>query len=940
MRFVATVSYVLSTLALGVASNLAHSAIQTAWSRITKRTWEDLFYDSFRQAFNGMRPQLEQYTQDGEVKFNEAAFRKLLRQNLALNIGNSSLSETERDEFTHILADHMSRADVLIIGGHTLSDESYRQLVRNLIEQASAEFRIAVLKDEQAFRQAILAEVQGNYDVAREVQELLQNRFGIVIELLESIKDDTEATRDKVNDIHEWLIGQGGFSRFPVYAGIPSNPNPVKGQEAFVDNLVQRLTTDRSSALALEGLGGIGKTTLATALTKHADIQSYFSDGILWASLGLNPDVDRTLVTWLGALGQGTPTTVDTTQLARHIQNALGNRSVLFIIDDVWNINAARLLRCGGPNCRYLLTTRDRGVARAFVGEASRVISVPFLSDEVAYEWLQELAPEACETDPETAHSLAKAAGGLPLVIKLLGGYLGDPERSTFADLQKEALENMRSPQNLLQQAHQRLGNFNREETLKETILLSLEALPEEAVRAFHALRAFAPKPESFTREAAEVIAETDAKTLAKLISRNLVEKVEGERLSLHQVVSNSIGENERARLRHLNYYLDALEKNQRDWQAVEVFYGQARQAWAMAIRTKDTSATADLTNALAEYQMFQGLWSDALIWRTQALQLAEERKDYVSAGRLRISRALVCYRLGKSSIALEDLDIAIPLLEREEKVSAHLIHALNTRGMAHRSRDEVDMALADYQRAFKLAWRTKNVADLGRTLERYGALYIHLKQHPLSLFYSQYAVLLLGAAGDQEYMGSAIANMGVAYVNLSEFLKGIDCYNLSLQIREKIGDKQQQVVVLGNLGKLHVDHNAHIYSCKKIDCLKIAFEYLARARKIAEEMNDIRNLSNIFNTLGSMYKEAGQPEGVARSYCTALSLVRSVEDVKLEKAIRRNIAQFSADLSGTIEQLRIALKTSKTIQHTDSKDSKRQLEHYEELLALVRKCI
>ena len=250
-----------------------------------------------------------------------------------------------------------------------------------------------------------------------------------------------------------------------------------------------------------------------------------------------------TLISWLEALGQGVPETTDTSQLAHRVRNTLGNRRVLLIIDDVWDVQTAQLLSCGGPDCRYLLTTRDRGVARAFVGEASRVVPVPFLSDEVAYEWLQELAPEACETDPETAYSLAKAAGGLPLVIKLLGGYLGDPERSTFAALREEALENMRNPQNLLQQVHWRLENLSREETLKETILLSLEALPEEAVRAFHALGAFAPKPESFTREAAEAIAETDAKTLAKLVSRNLVERLEGERLALHQVVANATQE-------------------------------------------------------------------------------------------------------------------------------------------------------------------------------------------------------------------------------------------------------------------------------------------------------------------------------------------------------------------------------------------------------------
>ena len=187
----------------------------------------------------------------------------------------------------------MSRANVLVIGGHTLPDESYQQLVRNLIEQASIKFRVAVLGNEQAFRQAVLAEVQGNRSLVREVQKLLKNQFDIVIEFLESIKADTAATRGKVDEMHEQFVRQDGFGRLPVYAGVPFNFNQVKGQEEFLDNLAQRLTIGRETVLALEGLGGIGKTTLATALAKRSDVQSYFSDGILWASLGLNPDVDR-----------------------------------------------------------------------------------------------------------------------------------------------------------------------------------------------------------------------------------------------------------------------------------------------------------------------------------------------------------------------------------------------------------------------------------------------------------------------------------------------------------------------------------------------------------------------------------------------------------------------------------------------------------------------
>src|SRR5262249_51160613 len=42
---------------------------------------------------------------------------------------------------------------------------------------------------------------------------------------------------------------------------------------------------------AVYGMGGIGKTTLAADLVRQADVRDHFEDGILWATLGQNPEV-------------------------------------------------------------------------------------------------------------------------------------------------------------------------------------------------------------------------------------------------------------------------------------------------------------------------------------------------------------------------------------------------------------------------------------------------------------------------------------------------------------------------------------------------------------------------------------------------------------------------------------------------------------------------
>jgi hypothetical protein len=54
---------------------------------------------------------------------------------------------------------------------------------------------------------------------------------------------------------------------------------------------------------ALFGQGGIGKSTLAAAVVHNPEVQGQYPDGILWATLGQNPEVQSLLTGWVRALG-------------------------------------------------------------------------------------------------------------------------------------------------------------------------------------------------------------------------------------------------------------------------------------------------------------------------------------------------------------------------------------------------------------------------------------------------------------------------------------------------------------------------------------------------------------------------------------------------------------------------------------------------------------
>ena len=114
---------------------------------------------------------------------------------------------------------------------------------------------------------------------------------------------------------------------------------------------------------AIHGLGGIGKSVLAAALAHDPDVQQRFPDGVLWATLGQQPDLLSLLSTWVQALGDYDfhPSTLDAA--STHLRTLLHDKAVLLVVDDVWNPALALPFRVGGTRCQVLVTTRRADVA-------------------------------------------------------------------------------------------------------------------------------------------------------------------------------------------------------------------------------------------------------------------------------------------------------------------------------------------------------------------------------------------------------------------------------------------------------------------------------------------------------------------------------------------------------------------------------------------------
>lgn len=196
----------------------------------------------------------------------------------------------------------------------------------------------------------------------------------------------------------------------PAIPLLRPTPTHLVGRTALLNTLKERLTGGVSHLLylALSGLPGVGKTTLALALAHTLQVREHFADGMLWVGLGPKPDVLGQLSRWGTLLGIAAPQEKATRKgqeaWSLALRKALWERRMLLVIDDAWRIEDALAFRVGGPQCSYLLTTRFVDMATQFAWDGAT--KVDELDEEDGMTLLATLAPAAVEHDPQAARAL------------------------------------------------------------------------------------------------------------------------------------------------------------------------------------------------------------------------------------------------------------------------------------------------------------------------------------------------------------------------------------------------------------------------------------------------------------------------------------------------------------------------------------------------------
>ncbi|HEY3230434.1 MAG TPA: NB-ARC domain-containing protein, partial [Roseiflexaceae bacterium] len=363
---------------------------------------------------------------------------------------------------------------------------------------------------------------------------------------------------------------------------VPACPQPnaarLFGRDAILTELVNRLIggAEAVAISAVRGLPGVGKSDLLRAVGNDARITVYFHGGVLYAELGPAPDPSQWLRRWLVALGSEPPRSDDAETLAGALRAALAPRRSLLILDDVWDagLRAAKLLRdCGSPDCRALASSRSPRIAQE-VAKGAPPLALDVLEAVPALALLRQSArdgdADVVARDEAGAAELVAALGGLPLALKLAGGWLRANHRQPRyrAKPSTGLLKVWRAQLAELRGDEAHPGLTDEKLSLDAIIGLSYAALPDDATRAAAALAAFGATPLDWDWDALAAVWATDEETTATreqaLVASGLLDyDVESERYSLHQTVEAflALRAEPAAYERHAAYYAALMQR-------------------------------------------------------------------------------------------------------------------------------------------------------------------------------------------------------------------------------------------------------------------------------------------------------------------------------------------------------------------------------------------
>jgi tetratricopeptide (TPR) repeat protein/transcriptional regulator with XRE-family HTH domain len=655
-------------------------------------------------------------------------------------------------------------------------------------------------------------------------------------------------------------------------------PQHLVGRETDLATLQQMLGARR--AVALSGLPGVGKTTLALAITQERACHQQFVDGVLWAGLGPAPDLFAALGRWAVALGMAPNElraipSVDA--LGKRVHALIGEQRLVLVIDDAWHIADALALQIGGPRCAHLLTTRFPSLATQFTHEHPVVIEA--LSATQGLDLLRALAPELVATSTEQSQALIDAVGGLPLALTLIGHYL---HRQSFGQHHRlrRALEvvqderarmRLNEPMNPIERPPAFPADLPL--SLEASIRLSVASLAPTTQELLAALAWFPAKPHSFSEAAAAAVygREVDefVEQIDLLLDAGLVDCPAPERMSLHQTITAYTrihAASPPSQERMVAYFSEYVCLHQDEDAALEQELPNVLQALEYAHQGRHETALVPMTLRLAPFLQRRGLYRVAAQWLTQAKRTVQAIPDLALVQQCCVHLGNVLHVLGEEAQALVVVQEGLASATED---ADYLCRLYLLQGRILRGQGKLSEAQTTWQLALTLARQGNDHRLVADCLSVLGMLSTRLGNPVEALVLLTEALPLAQEVHDDELVIRIERDLGIVAGNAGHYDQAAHHFQASLERARYLNHQTLIGQNLTNLGIVAMNQGD----------LAAGERYFREALDITKAIGHAHSLANILANLAwSAYEQQAYDQ--ANDYAReGLAIARATED-------------------------------------------------------------
>jgi tetratricopeptide (TPR) repeat protein len=257
---------------------------------------------------------------------------------------------------------------------------------------------------------------------------------------------------------------------------------------------------------------------------------------------------------------------------------------------------------------------------------------------------------------------------------------------------------------------------------------------------------------------------------------------------------------------------------------------------------------------------------------------------------------------LGSASLGLqnhgrvrEGLQVLEPFLAegvRKAMMPDLVGRLLGAVGLAYDRLGEVERAIGYHEQALVNARAIGDRQDEGNALGNLGTAYALLGEVERAIGYHEQGLVIAREIGDRRGEGNALGNLGAVYNRLGEVERAIGYHEQALVIDREIGDRGGEGTDLGNLGAAY----------NRLGEVERAIGYFEQALVIDREIGDRGGEGADLGNLGLAYAQLGEVERAIGYYEQQLVITRAIGDRRGEGTALGNLGLAYADL-GEVER-------------------------------------